>query len=105
MEEILTTQLITSDVLLSFIGGTVLTAVVAVLRKWSESRKVKLSRPQTQLIVLAGAVIMGVTYTAFGKFVSPDLQTALIDFMWKTATACVFIYEFIWKNLFGSVKK
>ena len=97
--------LVTIDVLLTFLGGTVLTAVIAVLRNWATKRNIVLSKAQVQVLVLAGSVLIGTGYTAFKSFVPMESQRAIVDFMWQTATACVFIYEFIWKNLFGSVKK
>ena len=83
----------TSDLLTVIVSGGLITALVSIL-------KPHVQKFNPQALVLGIAVLVGVAYQTFSTLVPVDSQQAILNFVYGSVSSAVFIYEFIWKNLF-----
>ena len=87
--------IITPDILLALVGGAGITLLGKVLRTYFKTAR------QIQFVVILVAIILGAVYYTINTFFPSEFKVAALNFIYGTLTSAVFIYEFIWKNLFS----
>jgi len=93
-----TLDIVTPQLLLTILGGAVVTILGGLL-------KGKLSKFSPKLVITAVAIVLGVLYYVFSTFISLTIQQAIVDFAVGSLAFAVLIYEFIYKTLFPKKKK
>ena len=90
--------IVTPGLLLSILGGAIVTLLAGLL-------KGKLSKFSPKLVVTGVAVVLGALYYVFSTYMPIALQQSLVDFAVGSLAFAVLIYEFLYKSLFTIKKK
>jgi hypothetical protein len=82
------------QVIMTVVGGAVLSILTGVLKKYS-----KLDKLNPQHIVLGLAVVAGILYQGYVSYIPEALQQQILNYIYGVLSSAVLIYEFLYKNL------